>query len=205
MQKVALGLLWQNGEDGVTKRAQTLSEIVPHVYVVDLRDRGEPYASLADPRLHYAPFRQRTSLGTALNRLLSLAYEDHVTWLWVLDSSTDIRPDELLLWNQNARLSTGLYRSDDASQTLNLFRRPSCGLLVSVAVARSLGGWNPVLPAQLVFADFEERLEAQGCAVEKGLKVQHIRSGASLAPWEVGQGLWAMIQRRFFKNGLKSR
>jgi hypothetical protein len=205
MQKVALGLLWQDGDERIPERAREYSEVVPRVYVVDLRDRGEAYGSLAEPRLHYAPFRQRTSLGCALNRALNLAHEEGIGWLWIVDASTDIPREQLQYWSQKATLTTSLYRPEDASKTLKLFRRPSCGLLVSVAVARSLGGWSPVLPTQLVFADFEERLQAQGGTVEKSLKVEQIRLGAALGPWEISQGVWAWIQRRFFTAELKSR
>lgn len=199
MQNVALGFLWQDGDTGVTERAREWSAAIDRVYIVDLRASGEPFASLDDPRLHYAPFREQTSLGRGLNRALHLAYEDGRAWLWILDGRTDITRDELLLWTRQAEPGIGLYRSEGAFGTLNLFSRPSCALLVSVAMARSLGGWNPVLPARQVFADFEERLKAQGGTVEKGLKVRQIRSEGE------GPGFWGFLQRHFFRTGTKSR
>lgn len=199
MQNVALGLLWQDGDTGILERAREWSASVPRVYIVDLRESGERTASLDDPRLHYAPFRTKTSLGLGLNRALCLAYEEGINWLWILDGSSDIPRDELLQWTRKAEAGRGLYTSAEGSSRLNPLKRPSCALLVSVAVARSLGGWNPVLPARQVFADFEERLKAQGGTVEKGLKVRRIPSGTE------SRGLWAFVQRHFFRAGRKSR
>jgi hypothetical protein len=199
MQKMALSLLWQDGDEKILERARGWSELVPRVYVVDLRTQGEAYATLAEARLHYAPFRQKTTLGCALNRSLRLAYEEGIAWLWILDGATDISREELLIWSQKAIPSTALYRSEAITGAQRLFRRTPCGLLVSVAMARSLGGWNPVLPAQLVFADFEQRLLAQGGTVEKGIKFEDIRSDVGFA------GLWTQIWRRFFTAGRKSR
>lgn len=199
MQNVALGLLWQDGDTGILERAREWSDFIPRVYIVDLRESGERMASLDDPRLHYAPFRVRTSLGQGLNRALRLAYEEDISWLWILDGRTDITREELLHWTQKAEAGRGLYRSEDGSSWLNPLKRPSCALLVSVAVARSLDGWNPVLPARQVFADFEERLKAQGGTVEKGLKVRQIPSGTD------NHGVWAFVRRHFFRAGRKSR
>lgn len=199
MQKMALGLLWQDGDENILERARAWSEVVARVYVVDLRTRAEAYGSLAEARLHYAPFRQKTTLGTALNRAACLAYEDGMNWIWILDGSAEIPREELQDWSQKELRSTCLYRSDNVPGTRKLFCRAPCGLLVSVAVTRSLGGWSPVLPAQLVFADFEQRLIAQGGTVEKGIKVDDIRSDTGLA------GIWAGIRRRFFADRIKSR
>jgi hypothetical protein len=199
MQNVALGLLWQDGDTGILERAREWSASIPRVYIVDLREPGESMASLDDPRLHYAPFRTRTSLGGGLNRALRLAYEEGIHWLWILDGSTDITRDELLHGTRKAEAGRGLYTSEEGSRWLNPLKRPSCALLVSVAVARSLGGWNPILPARQVFADFEERLKAQGGTVEKGLKVRQIPSRTE------GRGPWAFVRRHFFKAGRKSR
>jgi hypothetical protein len=199
MQDVALGFLWQDGDTGITERAHEWSAVLAPVYIVDLRAVGEPFASLDASRLHYAPFREETSLGRGLNRALSLAYEDGRAWLWILDGHTEITRDELLLWTRKAEPGFGLYRSADAFGTLNPFSRPSCAFLVSVAMARSLGGWNPVLPARQVFADFEQRLKAQGGTVEKGLKVRHLRSEADRPRF------WGFLRRHFLRAGTKSR
>jgi len=105
----------------------------------------------------------------------------------------------LLLWTLKAAPEPGLYRAGDGIWTLNPFSRPACALLVSVAVARSLGGWNPLLPARQVFADFEERLKAQGGTVGKDLKIRQIQSKAGTS------GLWTSIRRHVFGAGTKSR
>ncbi|HET9237193.1 MAG TPA: hypothetical protein VFO10_08075 [Oligoflexus sp.] len=199
MQNVALGFLWQDGDTGIMERARKWSDTIARVYIVDLRESGEDVDSLDDPRLHYAPFRDKTSLGQGLNRALRLAYEEGMAWLWILDGRTDITQDELLLWTRKAEPRIGLYLGTVGSRRLNPLSRPSCALLVSVAVARSLGGWNPVLPARQVFADFEERLKARGGTLEKGLKVRQIPSEAE------GRGLWAFARRHFFGAGTKSR
>jgi hypothetical protein len=199
MQNVALGFLWQDGDTGVMERAREWSDTITPVYIVDLRSVGESFSALDDPRLHYAPFRDKTSLGHGLNRALRLAYEEDRAWLWILDGRTDIARDELLLWTGKATPRTGLYTCDDGVRLLNPLSRPSCALLVSVAVACSLGGWNPGLPARQVLADFEERLKTRGGTVEKGLKVRRIPSKAE------GRGLWAFVRRHFFRAGAKSR
>lgn len=199
MQDVALGFLWQDGDTGITERALEWIATLAPVYIVDLRAVGERFASLKDPRMHYAPFREKTSLGHALNRTLSLAYEDGRAWLWILDGRTDISREEVLHWTQKAESGIGLYRSKKAFGIPNFFSRPSCALLVSVAMARSLGAWNPVLPARQVFADFEVRLKAQGGRIEKRLKVRQIRSDAERP------GFWGFLRRHFFRTGTKSR
>jgi len=200
MKEVALCLLWQNGDEANPQRALELSAIVPRVYVVDRRARAESYGSLADPRLHYAPFRQTVSLGTALNRALNLAHEDGCLWLWILDSATLVSPEQLQFWSQKASIPVGLYLADNAQMTPTLLRRPPCGLLVSVSVARSLGAWDPVLPAQLVFADFYARFKAAGWTAETGIQVQQAQSGQGLDLWETGRSLWALAQQRFFRK-----
>jgi hypothetical protein len=199
MQNVALGILWQDGDAGIMERARAWSDTIARIYIVDLRESGESMASLDDPRLHYAPFRAKTSIGHGLNRVLRLAYEEGMTWLWILDGRTDMTRDELLLWTRRATTDTGLYCSKDGVRMLNPLSRPSCALLVSVAVARSLDGWNPFLPARQVFTDFEERLKTQGGTLEKGLKVRQI-------PSETGRrGIWGFVRRHFLRAGTKSR
>lgn len=197
---VAICLLWQNGDEANPQKALELSAIAPRVYVVDRRPRAEGYASLADPRLHYAPFRQKVSLGTALNRALSLAHEEGRLWLWVLDTATLVAPSELQFWSQKASIPVGLYLTDASQMQPKLLRRPSCGWLVAVSMARSLGGWDPGLPAQLVFADFYTRFKAAGGTAEIGIKVQEAKTLRGLDPWESGRSLWTLLQQRFSRK-----
>ncbi|HYX37030.1 MAG TPA: hypothetical protein VE954_28345 [Oligoflexus sp.] len=200
MKQVAVCLIWQNGDEADLQHVLEFTEVVPRVYVVDRRTRGEAYASLDDPRAHYAPFRQKVSLGTALNRGLSLAYEEGRHWLWIFDGATLVSREQLQVWSQKASAPTELYRPRDAEETPNLLRRPGCGLLVSVPVARSLGGWDPQLPAQLVLADFYARFKAAGWAAENVIEVQYKQSGLGLDPWDTAQSLWILMQRRFFRR-----
>jgi hypothetical protein len=205
MQKTAISLLWQDGDEGIPERARELSEIVPRVFVVDRRASGEAYSAFSSSRLHYAPFRQKLSLGIALNRALCLAYEEGIPWLWILEAGTRLSRDELRECSAKASAPTGLYVSRVESQAWMLFQRPPCALLVSVAVARSLGGWDPVLPTQFVLADFEERLLAAGGVLEKVLSVEQAATARGLSPRDIGRGLWIRIRRRFFAPGTKSR
>ncbi|WP_141733074.1 hypothetical protein [Oligoflexus tunisiensis] len=205
MQKVALSLLWQDGDQANLDHARAYAQVVPRVFVIDRRSQGEAYASLADPRLHYAPFRQNVSLGTALNRALHLAHEENYSWLWITETRTLISGEQLLHWSQKASSPTRLYRFEDAAETPNLLRRPVCGCLIEVDMARSLGGWDPALPAQLALQDFQQRIQSAGVITEKGIQVQHIGSGLDLAPWETVQSLWTLIRRRFLPPGVKSR
>jgi hypothetical protein len=205
MQKVALSLLWQEGDHANLEHARAYASVVPRVYVIDRRSQGEAYASLADPRLHYAPFRQNVTLGTALNRAISLAYEENYAWLWITDARTFIPAEQLLHWSQKASAPIRLYRFENVPETPNLLHRPLCGCLIEVALARSLGGWNPALPAQLTLRDFQQRVQSAGVITEKGIQVQPIGSGLDLAPWETVQSLWTLIRHRFLPSGVKSR
>jgi hypothetical protein len=200
MKDVALCLLWQNGDEGNPQKALELSAIVPRVYIVDRRERAEGYASLVDPRLHYAPFRQNVSLGTALNRALNLAHEEGRLWLWIFDTVTFISPAQLEFWSLKASIPVALYLTDASQMKPKLLRRPSCGLLVAVSVAHSLGGWDPTLPAQLVFPDFYERFKAAGETAETGIQLQEVKAGRGFDPWETGRSLCTLMQQRFSRK-----
>jgi hypothetical protein len=205
MQKVAIGLLWQDGDERIPELARDYSTIIPRVFVVDRRASGEAYAAFESARLHYAPFRQKVSLGTALNRALALAHEEGIPWLWILEAGASLSPDALREWSEKASAPSGLHVPTKGAKPWRLLQRPACAMLVSVAVARSLGGWDPVLPTQFVLVDFEERLLAAGGSLEKVLPAQTRASGPGLGPGDIGRGLWIRIWRRFFASGTKSR
>lgn len=198
MQTFALALIQRNEPLPDPTLLAALAAVIPRIYLIDGRAEGARFVNSDDSRIHYAPFRQKTTLGTALNRALNLAYEEGKTWLWVLSVPPVIGMDDLQSWSQKASPNMSLYLGDSGSQSL--LRRLPCVNLVAVATARKLGGWDTALPAPLVFADFVERLQNQGYPWQKGYLIPADVKGHGLDVLDGLQSMLILMRKRFLQK-----